>query len=30
MSQEKITSTLFGEPKPTILWRRLLWMWAAF
>jgi two-component system, LytTR family, sensor kinase len=24
------TSTLFGDPKPTILWRRLLWVWAAF
>src|SRR5471032_1957846 len=24
------TSALFGDPKPTILWRRLLWVWAAF
>ena len=24
------TSYLFGEPKPMILWRRLLWVWAAF
>jgi two-component system LytT family sensor kinase len=24
------TSYLFGEAKPMILWRRLLWMWALF
>ena len=24
------TSSPFAEPKPTILWRRLLWVWAAF
>ncbi|WP_082902888.1 sensor histidine kinase [Paraburkholderia ginsengiterrae] len=24
------TSYLFGEPKPMILWRRLLWVWATF
>jgi two-component system LytT family sensor kinase len=24
------TSHLFGEPRPIILWRRLVWPWAAF
>lgn len=24
------TSFHFGEPKPMILWRRLLWVWATF